>query len=356
MLRKAPIRLASITKRFGRTVVVDKLCLDITAGEFVTLLGPSGSGKSTVLSCIAGFATPDEGDVFIGNDNVTLVPPFKREVGMVFQNYALFPHLTVAENLAFPLKMRAFSRANIKTRVGWALNLVKLDSFGGRYPRQLSGGQQQRVALARVLIFEPPVLLLDEPLSALDKKLRTEMQDEIVALHDRLGMTVVFVTHDQEEALTMSDRVVVLNHGRIEQVGTPSELYQHPANRFVSEFIGESNYITGTIVDRDGRRYFEAENGIAFAIAENRGALGPASVTIRPEHIQVYPSGDDRGQVGVRGKVRSISYVGEFSRLAIEMKTGAVITAKHQNSGQGHAFSSGDEVSVRWSEDLAVIH
>jgi spermidine/putrescine ABC transporter ATP-binding subunit len=345
-----------VTKRFGPTTVVDSLALDIAPGEFVTLLGPSGSGKSTVLSCIAGFATPDEGDVFIGNDNVTLVPPYKRDVGMVFQNYALFPHLTVADNLAFPLKMRSFSKTNIKTRVEWALNLVKLDAFGGRYPRQLSGGQQQRVALARVLIFEPPVLLLDEPLSALDKKLRTEMQEEIVSLHDRLGMTVVFVTHDQEEALTMSDRVVVLNQGRIEQIGTPSELYQRPVNRFVSEFIGESNYLTGNVVERDGRRYFEAASGITFLLTGNRATPGPASATIRPEHVQVLSCGEAAEVPAVRGTVRAISYVGEFSRLTIETATGAVITAKHQNSGQSRTFHSGDEVAVRWSDELVVIH
>src|SRR5262252_3250474 len=243
----AEVRLEGLVKTFGATRAVDGVTLTAQAGEFLTLLGPSGSGKTTTLSCVAGFAVPTEGEVFIGGTPVTFEPPFKRNVGMVFQNYALFPHMTVAENLAFPLRMRKRPAVEIRERVAGALALVQLEGLGGRAPRQLSGGQQQRVALARALVFEPPVLLMDEPLGALDRKLRIEMQLELKHLHARLGVTVIYVTHDQEEALTLSDHIAVMNRGRIEQVGTPLDLYENPRTRFVAEFIGESNVVEGTV-------------------------------------------------------------------------------------------------------------
>ena len=238
----------------GPVVAVDSVSLDIAPGEFLTLLGPSGSGKTTTLMMLAGFEIPSDGEIYVDDTAIAAIPPYKRNIGMVFQNYALFPHMTVGENIAFPLKMRGLSKSEIARMSKEALELVKLPGYEGRYPRQLSGGQQQRIAVARALVFNPRVLLMDEPLGALDKQLRESLQLEIKSLHDQLGVTIVYVTHDQQEALVMSDRIAVMNNGRIEQIGSPVALYDQPQSRFVASFIGESNFLSGRVLSCDGGR------------------------------------------------------------------------------------------------------
>lgn len=247
------IQFDKVSKAFGIVTVVDDLDLSISKGEFVSMLGPSGSGKTTLLMMLAGFEKPTSGAISVGGRRVDALPPYRRNMGVVFQNYALFPHMTVAENVAFPLKMRGVARSEVVERVSRALDMVQLSSFQDRKPIQLSGGQQQRVALARALVFEPEVVLMDEPLGALDKKLREQMQLDIRDIHRRLGLTIVFVTHDQGEALTMSDRIAIFNHGKIEQIGTPSQIYDHPKTQFVAQFIGETNLLAG----RSGRPRME---------------------------------------------------------------------------------------------------
>jgi putative spermidine/putrescine transport system ATP-binding protein len=238
-----PISISGITKTYGKVFALDNVDLEIRKGEFLTLLGPSGSGKTTLLMALAGFTRPDSGSIRFGDEEIILKPPHLRNVGMVFQSYALFPHMSVAANVGFPLKLRKAARSEIDTRVAEALATVQLDGYGERRISQLSGGQKQRVALARAIVFSPRILLMDEPLSALDKKLREHMQIELRHLHEKLGMTTVYVTHDQREALTMSDRIAVINHGRLMQLDTPREIYDRPANRFVADFLGESTFL-----------------------------------------------------------------------------------------------------------------
>jgi putative spermidine/putrescine transport system ATP-binding protein len=352
-LRGAEVRLEGIVKTFGPVRAVDGVTLTIRAGEFLTLLGPSGSGKTTTLACIAGFAVPSEGDVLIDGRPITFDPPFRRNVGMVFQNYALFPHMTVAENLAFPLRMRKVSGAEIRDRVAWALALVQLEGLGGRRPRQLSGGQQQRVALARALVFEPPVLLMDEPLGALDKKLRAEMQLELKRLHARLGITVVYVTHDQEEALTLSDRIAVMNHGRIEQVGEPLDLYESPRTRFVAVFIGESNLVEGTVAAAGPGLVLVTRAGLRLPIRPGSARAGDeATLFLRPEKITIAAEGG----VGdaVEGEVAEAIYLGESTRYLVRATSGEVFTVKQQNLSPAGALGMGTRVGLRWDPETAV--
>jgi len=287
------IRIDQVSKSFGPVQVIKDLSLDIERGEFVSLLGPSGSGKTTLLMLLAGFEQPSAGSIVLDGRRIDHLPPYRREMGVVFQNYALFPHMSVADNVAFPLKMRGVGRAEIEDRVKRALDTVQLAAMRDRRPAQLSGGQQQRVALARALVFEPAVVLMDEPLGALDKQLREQMQLDIRALHKRLELTVVFVTHDQSEALTMSDRIAVFNRGLIEQIGSPRDIYDHPSTRFVAEFIGETNLLEGTVKghDRDGttveldsRRHLTVPRTEAFA------AGARVLVSVRPERIQLGPT------------------------------------------------------------------
>ena len=314
MSTAASITISRLVKRFGSVTAVDAVDLDIPAGEFFALLGPSGSGKTTILMSIAGFDFPDSGSIHVGGRDVTFLPPQKRDLGMVFQRYTLFPHMSVAENVAFPLKMRGVNRADREKRAREALATVRLGSLGDRRPAQLSGGQQQRVALARAIVYRPPVLLMDEPLSALDKNLREEMQLEIKHLQRDLGMTIVFVTHDQTEALTMADRVSVLDGGKLQQIGSPRDLYEQPATAFVAGFIGETNFWACTVarpvtageivsVALDG-------GGGAHAIAACAIPAGPARVAVRPERIRL-------GEAGLSGTIVEAIYAGTATTLIL---------------------------------------
>jgi len=284
------IRFDKVTKAYGDFTVVEDLDLDIGKGEFVSLLGPSGSGKTTLLMMLAGFEPPTRGAVIVDEKRIDQLPPHRRNMGIVFQSYALFPHMTVAANVAFPLEMRGVSKANRKQLVDRALDMVQLGAMADRKPSQLSGGQQQRVALARALVFEPAVVLMDEPLGALDKQLREQMQLDIRDLHKRLDLTIIFVTHDQSEALTMSDRIAVFNKGQIEQIGTPNEIYDHPTSRFVADFIGETNLLDGTIETSNANGLtLSLPGGKRILVAAGSGNPAGKAVTIslRPEKIRL---------------------------------------------------------------------
>jgi putative spermidine/putrescine transport system ATP-binding protein len=296
------IRFVDVTKHYGAIQVIDALSLGIQEGEFVSLLGPSGSGKTTLLMMLAGFETVSSGKIIVNGVQVNALPPHKRDMGVVFQNYALFPHMTVAENVAFPLRMRGLGRAEIATRVARALDMVQLSAQLERRPHQLSGGQQQRVALARALVFEPRVVLMDEPLGALDKQLREQMQLDIRALHQRLGLTIVFVTHDQSEALTLSDRIAVFNRGKIEQIGTPREIYDQPRTRFVAQFIGETNLLEGRLVNIDGPRAdVLLGSGVKISVPAAGFDVGQqVLVSVRPERLNLGDSPRDGNSLALR--------------------------------------------------------
>jgi putative spermidine/putrescine transport system ATP-binding protein len=344
------VRLARLSKCFGAVVALDNVSLDVAAGEFLTLLGPSGSGKTTTMHIVAGFESATSGEVSIGGRPVAHVPPHRRDVGLVFQNYALFPHMTAADNIAFPLSMRKTPRAEVGRLVERALDLVRLGGLGARYPRQLSGGQQQRVALARVLVFNPRVVLMDEPLGALDKKLREDMQLEIKHIQQRLGLTVIYVTHDQEEALVMSDRIAVMRVGRLEQVGSPDDLYERPASRFVAEFIGESNVLAGTVTAA-------ASADTALALAGGATVRGPAvpgarpgdgaMLVVRPERmlfIDDAPEGWNR----LAGTVDEVIYVGETTKYVVTAGE-ETLRVKQQNRVGVPRYKVGDRVSIGWT-------
>jgi len=353
----ARLQLANLTKHYDGIVATDRVNLDIVPGEFVTLLGPSGSGKTTTLMMIAGFVTPTSGQILLNGEDIALRPPHQRNIGIVFQNYALFPHMTVAENVAFPLKMRKWSRAEIEQAVGEALELVRLKDFANRRPRQLSGGQQQRVALARALVFRPPVLLMDEPLGALDKKLREEMQLEIKHIQESTHITTVYVTHDQEEALTMSDRIAVMRDGRVEQVGSPRDLYERPATAFVADFIGESNFFEGHLERHDDRVFLVTDDGLRLPVpASNEIERGEQiGVTVRPERIVIGQglSGDPV----LRGTIEEVIYVGDSTKFRVLLGDNRLITVKQQNRLDAPRWERGDLVECHWSvEDTVVVH
>ncbi len=302
----------------GAHYVVRGLDLDVARGEFLTLLGPSGSGKTTTLMMLAGFETPTDGTIRLGGECIDSVPPHRRNIGVVFQNYALFPHMTVGENVAFPLKMRRLSKSEVTARVRRALDMVRMANFETRRPNQLSGGQQQRIALARALVFEPQLVLMDEPLGALDKQLREHMQIEIKHLHARLGVNVVYVTHDQSEALTMSDRVGVFNDGTLQQVAPPSTLYEAPANPFVATFIGENNAIAGEVVElsRGFCRIRTADGSLILARAGDGLKEGArTTLVLRPERIMLSPSGE--GPNRFKAKVEELIYHGDHIRMRV---------------------------------------
>ena len=324
----APINAADALARFsgvrktydGKTLIIRNLDLDIRRGEFLTLLGPSGSGKTTCLMMLAGFETPTQGTISLDGRRLDNLPPHKRNIGMVFQNYALFPHMTVRENLAFPLSVRGLSKANIAAKVTRALEMVRLPGYEDRRPTQLSGGQQQRVALARALVFEPQLVLMDEPLGALDKQLREHMQLEIKQIHAALGVTVVYVTHDQGEALTMSDRIAVFNAGVIQQIGPPRVIYEEPANSFVAQFIGENNRLDGRVETVDGAYCAVRLNGGERVIARAVNVAGPGqatSISLRPEKVRIEEFGGGAPLNQIMARVRYLLYLGNHARLLL---------------------------------------
>ncbi|WP_220813816.1 ABC transporter ATP-binding protein [Pseudomonas paralcaligenes] len=334
----------------GESLIVKDLNLDIRKGEFLTLLGPSGSGKTTSLMMLAGFETPTAGEILLAGRAINNVPPHKRDIGMVFQNYALFPHMTVSENLAFPLTVRGMSKTDITERVKRALSMVQLDNFRNRYPAQLSGGQQQRVALARALVFEPQLVLMDEPLGALDKQLREHMQMEIKHIHQRLGVTVVYVTHDQGEALTMSDRVAVFHQGEIQQIAPPRDLYEAPSNTFVAHFIGENNRLAGELVSRDGERCTvrTARGEQVQALAVKVGAPGePVSLSIRPERVRINGASESCAN-RFSGRVAEFIYLGDHVRIRMEVCGNPNFFVKQPIAELDPALGVGDVVPLGW--------
>lgn len=350
----APVRVAGLTKRYDEVYAVDDVSIDVQAGEFLSLLGPSGSGKTTILMTIAGFEEPTSGEVFVGDRSMNGVPPNKREIGMVFQRYALFPHMSVFDNVAFPLRRRRTPRAEVGPRVREALAMVDMLGYESRRPSQLSGGQQQRVALARAIVYRPPLLLMDEPLGALDKKLREQVQLELKDLQRRLGTTVIYVTHDQDEALTMSDRVVVLAKGRVEQLGTPQDLYERPVNRFVADFVGETNFVAGTVAARDGDLCTVTVSGMG----ELTGTASPAlpegtghrvELAVRPQRITVAA-----GSKGFAGRVVKSTYSGDTVRATIALGEGIEIVARvpaHEAT-----WGAEDDVTAGWEPQHARVY
>jgi putative spermidine/putrescine transport system ATP-binding protein len=353
----AEVRLHALTKTFGSVVAVEDVSVTIAPGSFFTLLGPSGSGKTTTLMMVAGFAYPTRGEVFVDGRPVAGLPPQKRDLGMVFQSYAVFPHLTVFDNVAFPLEIRRVRRADIRQRVGEALELVRLTGYEKRLPRQLSGGEQQRVALARALVFRPRVLLMDEPLGALDKKLRAHMQLELKHIQRHLHVTVIYVTHDQEEALTMSDRVAVMQRGRIEQVGTPAALYEAPATRFVADFLGESNFVDGVVVGAPsaGRWLVRAAGGLEL---RGVGAMPleagqPVTAAIRPEKLVPVEGGTTpAGALNIcKGTVEEAIYVGDATRYRVALGADGVVTVKVPNRLGLRQHAEGEAIALAWSPE-----
>jgi putative spermidine/putrescine transport system ATP-binding protein len=340
----ARLALDKVTKRYGEFYAVRDVSLDVPDGEFLVLLGPSGCGKTTTLRIIAGFVEATSGVVHLGGREITGLPPWKRNAGLVFQNYALFPHLTVAENVAFGLEMRKVAKADMAPRVSEALRLVRLGHLGERLPRQLSGGQQQRVALARALVFKPDVLLLDEPLSNLDAKLRQEVRIEIRELQRQLGLTTIMVTHDQEEALTMADRLVVMSDGAVRQLGTQRDLYERPADRFVAGFVGRSTFLEGRVVAPGA---FLTEGGLQIKCVN--GASGPAALALRPERISLTgesPSGLDNA---LPGEVEFVSYLGSNIDVHVRLSAKERVIVQIPNRENSVTPKAGDRVHVGWS-------
>ncbi|TIM38528.1 MAG: ABC transporter ATP-binding protein [Mesorhizobium sp.] len=340
------LSIRHLRKTFGSFVAVHDVTIDIPKGEFLTFLGPSGSGKSTTLYAVAGFQQPTSGDVLLEGRSLLSVPSHKRNIGMVFQRYTLFQHLTVAENVAFPLRVRRRPDAEVNRKVAEMLSLVRLESFGGRYPGALSGGQQQRVALARALAYDPPILLMDEPLSALDKKLRTDMQIELQNLQREIGITFVLVTHDQEEALSMSDFVCVMNGGRIVQLGQPSEIYDEPADLFVADFVGKTNLLSGKVAGHSGNLVEVALADGTVIAARKRTSLRQdeaVAVSLRPESLSLGAPGSGR----LNGIVRNRIFLGSTAEYAIEVGGIGTLLAKADHLiGSGNLFKPGEPVAI----------
>jgi spermidine/putrescine transport system ATP-binding protein len=341
------VQLVELVKRFGDIVAVDGITLDMPSGEFFSLLGPSGCGKTTTLRMIAGFERPTEGQILLDGADVARVPPHRRQVNTVFQNYALFPHLNVEKNVAFGLRYKDGSKEASSDRVRKALSLVRLEGYEKRRPNQLSGGQQQRVALARALILNPSVLLLDEPLGALDAKLRKALQLELKAIQEEVGITFIYVTHDQEEALTMSDRIAVMSDGRIEQVGTPREVYEEPATAYVADFLGVSNLMDGSAKGSAGDGRCRVKLG-EFEVLAGQGeedALGEVKLVIRPERVELEAQGVS-GENRVPAMVERSVYVGSILQLIVRLAHGEAIQAWIQNRGEGEDYPQGTAITV----------
>lgn len=360
MGNQASVELQAVTKQFGTTLAVDQVSLQIGEGEFFSILGPSGCGKTTLLRMIAGFELPSAGQIFIQGQAVAALPPYRRNVNTVFQSYALFPHLSVAQNVAFGLEMQRVPRAQIKERVGEALRLVRLEGYDTRRPKQLSGGQQQRVALARALVNQPSVLLLDEPLGALDLKLRKELQQELRALQERLGITFIYVTHDQEEALTMSDRIAVMGSGQLLQVGTPTEIYERPSCRFVADFIGETNFLDGVVVETNPTStVVQVGPGLVVkGIATRPTAVGQTvTVSVRPEKARLAEQVVTGANV-YPVTVDHVAYIGSDTRIAVQLH-GQQFEVWEQNdlstlNPQAY-YARGDTAYLSWPVENALV-
>ena len=354
------VKFDKIDKSYdGEVLVVKNLNLDISKGEFVTMLGPSGSGKTTTLMMLAGFETPTNGEIFLENKPISKIPPYERQIGMVFQNYALFPHMTVQENLSFPLEVRKISKDNIRDKVKSALDMVELGNFGTRFPAQLSGGQQQRVALARALVFQPQLVLMDEPLGALDKNLREQMQYEIKHIHERIGITVVYVTHDQSEALTMSNRIAVFNDGIIQQLSTPNTLYEKPENSFVAKFIGENNTMLGT-VKAINNQYCDVElsNGKEVkALKININSVGDKTeLSIRPERVFINQSDKNNKINTFQGEVKELIYLGDHIRVRLNVNDNENFIVKIPNEGNLD-ITENKIINLSWNpEDIRALN
>ncbi|MFN2542986.1 MAG: ABC transporter ATP-binding protein [Actinomycetota bacterium] len=356
---RADVRLDGVTKRFGDVNAVDHLTLEIERGEFFSLLGPSGCGKTTTLRMIGGFEDPTEGSVYLDGNDVTDLPAYRRDVNTVFQSYALFPHLDVFENVAFGLRRRKVRKPDVPVQVREALRLVDLVGFESRKPAQLSGGQQQRVALARALVNQPQVLLLDEPLGSLDLKLRKQMQLELKRIQEEVGITFLYVTHDQDEAMTMSDRIAVMRRGRIEQIGEPAEVYERPRTEFVAEFLGASNLLTGEVAERD--------DGVATVAVAGGGRLrvpaarvettGPVRVGVRPEKIRLErdEGAAPEGRNAVTGTLRVAAFVGVSHQYTVEGPAGATLTVYAQNTGRTPAPQPGERVRLTWDPEQTFV-
>lgn len=356
------VRFSNVQKSYdGTNLIVRNLNLEIERGEFLTLLGPSGSGKTTSLMMLAGFEIPTQGEITLEGRRLDNVPPHKRDIGMVFQNYALFPHMTVAENLAFPLSVRGRNRRDIATRVAGALDMVQLTHLGSRYPRQLSGGQQQRVALARALVFEPKLVLMDEPLGALDKQLREHMQLEIKRLHKQLGVTVVYVTHDQSEALTMSDRVAIFNDGVIQQIDRPTDIYERPGNAFVASFIGENNRFDGTlthsspehlVIDVTGSAPMRVQRPVDLNLSTPGTGV---QLSVRPERVLL--NGDSAGcENRYMATIRELIYLGDHVRIRIDVAGHDKVYVRQPVNQIHTPLREGDAIEVGWyASDVRVL-
>ncbi len=337
----------------GETLVVRDLNLDIAQGEFLTMLGPSGSGKTTCLMMLAGFEPATHGEIVLDGKSINEVPPHKRDIGMVFQNYALFPHMTVAENLAFPLQVRRMDKAEVERRVNHALDMVQLGGFGGRRPAQLSGGQQQRVAVARALVFDPKLVLMDEPLGALDKQLREQMQYEIKHIHDSLGVTVVYVTHDQSEALTMSNRIAVFDDGVIQQLDAPDDLYERPDNAFVAQFIGENNKFMGKVTGINGKTCtVEVDGGGEVqALKVNVDAVGERTMlSLRPERVFLDPQNGACANI-FEGRVKELIYLGDHIRTRVNVCGQDEFILKVPNASGHTHLAEGENVNIGWTAE-----
>lgn len=345
------VRFIEVQKSYdGETLVIQNLNLDIQQGEFLTLLGPSGSGKTTTLLMLAGFEMPTHGDITLGGRSLRNVAPHRRDIGMVFQNYALFPHMTVGENVAFPLEARRVPKAEMAEKVASVLDMVQLGGFGKRRPNQLSGGQQQRVAVARALVYEPKLVLMDEPLGALDKQLREQMQLELKHIHQNVGVTVIYVTHDQSEALTMSDRIAVFNEGEVQQVATPEVLYDEPDNSFVAQFIGENNRFSGKVVDINAATCtVEIEGGAKVeALAVNIEGVGSRTLlSLRPESVLIEPS-DNVCPNRFEARVEELIYVGDHTRVRVSVCGNDDFVLKLPRAGDGPRLEPGQTLTVGW--------
>ncbi len=349
------LTLRGVSKHYGPVRAVDDVDLTVPRGEFLTLLGPSGSGKTTILMMIAGFVRPTAGDVVLDDHTITHLPPEKRNFGMVFQGYALFPHMTVGENVGFGLKVRRMARDKAAGLVDEALDLVQLGHLRDRLPRQLSGGQQQRVALARALAFSPDILLLDEPLGALDKKLRSEVQIELKDLHRRVGRTFLYVTHDQEEALSMSDRIAIVRDGKFVQIGRPDELYEKPASRFVADFLGDSNFITGRVGPADEAGFMIDTDGAGLRQSGDAPDESEALIALRPEKIAVRSSAVNNGENCVAGIVEAFNYFGSTIHFIVRTESLGPIKASVRAWQADVAPEEGKQVFLTWAPDASVV-